>query len=186
LGGSESAFADQRSRIVFAGAGFRLRIKPQDWLGRHVYVTGEYEPATSRVIEALLRPGDTFLDIGANIGYFTLLASRRVGKAGLVFAFEPVPQTRENLLRNVRLNCATNVVVREEAVADSTGEDSFFLGPPDHSGISSLRSLLNASGVLKIRKTRLDDLLPPGTRVDLIKIDIEGAEYHALRGMREC
>jgi FkbM family methyltransferase len=183
---SRSLLPENRSRLIWTRHGFRLQVRLGDWLGRHVYVTGEYEPATTRVVKSLLQAGDTFVDIGANIGYFSLLASRRVGPTGKVFAFEPVPQTRDELIHNVCLNRAGNVTVRDEAVADSTGEAIFFVGPADHRGTSSLRSLHDASGVLSVRKALLDDLLPPDAKVGLVKIDVEGAEYLALQGMQEC
>jgi FkbM family methyltransferase len=182
---SRSVLPGNHFRTVSTRHGFRLRVRIGDWLGRHVFVTGEYEPATTRVVKSRLEPGDVFIDIGANIGYFSLLASRLVGAAGRVIAFEPVPQTREELLTNVRLNRAGNVTVRNEAVADSAGEARFFVGPADHRGISSLRSLDDASGVLSVRKARLDDLVPAEVNVGLIKMDVEGAEYLALQGMQE-
>jgi FkbM family methyltransferase len=160
-----------------------MRIRLGDWLGRHVYVLGEYEPATAHVLRALLRPAGRLVDVGANVGYFTLLASRAVGPKGKVYAFEPVPQTLEDLRHNLRLNGAENVVVGEEALADQPGEATFFVGPADHRGTSSLRSLTGGEGVLKVRRLRLDDWLPAGEHVDVIKLDVEGAEYLALRGM---
>src|SRR5262249_11250838 len=90
------------------------------------------------------------------------------------------------LLGNVALNRAANVVVRGEALADAPGEATFFLGPQNHRGTSSLRALPANSGEIRVRKARLDDLLPLGTRVHLVKIDVEGAEYLVLRGMEAC
>jgi FkbM family methyltransferase len=182
---SQSALPDRYCRVRTRD-GFLLRVHLGDWLGRHVYVTGEYEPATKEVIKALLSPGDTAVDVGANVGYFTLLASSRVGPAGRVYAFEPAPPTRQDLEWNVRLNQAANVVVRAEALADKAGETTFCLGPRDHRGTSSLRSLADGTERLTVATARLDDLLPDGCRVNLIKIDVEGAEYLALLGMREC
>jgi FkbM family methyltransferase len=183
---SRSARQAHGRRTVKTRDGFRLCVELGDWLGRHIYVMGEYEPATTQIIKALLQSGDTFIDVGANIGYFTLLATSRVGSTGKVFAFEPVPETRGMLLRNLRLNRVANVVVREEAVADQAGEVTLFIGPANHRGTSSMRSLPDSSGVLEVPKGRLDDLLPAGERVRLIKIDIEGAEYLALEGMSRC
>jgi FkbM family methyltransferase len=80
------------------------------------------------------------------------------------------------------VNRVANVIVREEAVADQAGEVPLFIGPANHRGTSSMRSLPDSSGVLEVPKGRLDDLLPAGERVRLIKIDIERAEYLALDG----
>jgi FkbM family methyltransferase len=163
-----------------------MRLALGDWLGRHVYATGEYEPATAAVIKAILRPGDTFVDVGANVGYFTLLGASRVGPRGRVFAFEPVPHLRKQLAANVRLNRFATVTVRGEAIAEQPGEAEFFLGPADHCGTSSLRSVAGSAGTLTVRTGRLDDMLPAEQKVRLIKIDVEGAEYAALCGMHDC
>ena len=194
------------TRTVTTRDGFRMRVRLGDWLGRHVYACGEYEPATARVFKSLLRPGATFLDVGANAGYFSLLASRCVGPTGRVWAFEPVPVTREELSKNVRLNGFQNVRIFEQAISNTPGTASFSVGPTDHRGTSSLRELTDGSATLTVETARLDDLLqhePDASakesgavaceagseerqKVDLIKIDIEGAEYLALQGMTEC
>src|SRR5262249_38224168 len=109
---------DKGVRTIMTRHGFRLHVELGDWLGRHVYVTGDYEPTTSRIVAALLQPGNIMVDVGANIGYFSLLASHAVGPCGKVFAFEPLPRTREQLARNLRINRAENVVVFEEAVCN--------------------------------------------------------------------
>lgn len=173
-------------RDVKTRDGFRMRVRVSDWLGRHVYVRGEYEPDTAQVFKALLSPGDCFVDVGANAGYFTLLASKRVGAKGKVLAFEPVPVTRKELLTNLGLNYTTNVTVFEQALSNAAGHTSFSVGPENHRGTSSLRALNNGSETLTVETARLDDLLPKDQRVSLIKIDVEGAEQLALEGMTAC
>jgi FkbM family methyltransferase len=163
-----------------------MRIRLGDWLGRHVYVTGEYEPATGAVIAELLKPGQTFVDVGANAGYFALLASRTVGESGRVYAFEPIPSVRDDLMVNAELNGMTNIEIRGEALADRAGQAQFFVGPEDHKGTSSLRALPVASQTVTVQTARLDDLVSTGRRVDMVKIDVEGAEYLALLGMEAC
>src|SRR5262245_36127074 len=146
-------------RTLTTRSGFRMRVRLGDWLGRHVYVRGEYEPATGLVLKALLRPGGTFIDVGANAGYFSLLASTCVGPAGRVWAFEPVPVTREELLANLRLNDAGNVRVFAQALSNAAGTATFSVGPANHRGTSSLRALEDASTTLTVETARLDDLL---------------------------
>jgi len=160
-----------------------MRVCTRDWLGRHVFTLGEYEPATARVIAALLRPGGTFVDVGANAGYFSLLASRCVGPNGFVMAFEPVPSIRDDLMANIALNQASNIQIRTEALSNRVGNSEFYVGPVDHCGVSSLRMLPNSSRSLTVETRRLDDLLTEDARIDLIKIDVEGAEYLAMQGM---
>ncbi len=172
-------------RTVRTRYGFLLRLDQGDWLGRHVYVTGDYEPATARLIAERLQPGDLFIDVGANIGFFTLLGSRRVGPSGLVVAFEPLVRARSELEANLSRNGASNVIVRSEAVSDISGEAAYYAGPEDHQGCSSLRAIEDVSEVSRVRTIRLDDVLPTDRRVALMKIDVEGAEAKVLAGMHE-
>jgi FkbM family methyltransferase len=156
-----------------------------DWLGQYVYLSGEYEPATSVLFRRLLRPGDTVLDIGANAGYYSLLAARLVGAAGHVFAFEPLPRTRQLLQSNTRLNHFRNVTIREEALSDENGFATFFQAPDDHTGKSSLLPVTSYATTRRVATARLDDLLPAQS-VTLVKIDVEGVECRVLDGMTKC
>lgn len=162
---------------------FRMRVDVSEWLGRHIYVTGEYEPATTAVIKGLLRPGDTFVDVGANAGYFSLLAADCVGRNGSVFAFEPVPHTHKLLTDNLVLNGVPRCEVSDVAVSNSDGKCEMFVGPRDHSGVSSFRKLDEAIATVQVSTAKLDTFLPDGLWVDLVKIDVEGAECHVLEGM---
>jgi FkbM family methyltransferase len=161
-----------------------MRLNLNDWLGRHVFVTGEYEPATTSLVKALLRSGDTFVDVGANVGYFALLAAQRIGPTGRVVAFEPVPLTRDQFTKNVQLNGFGNLMIRDEALSERPGEVEFFVGPTDHRGTSSLRPLDASSEKIRVRTARFDDLGLDGP-ARVIKIDVEGAELLALHGMAE-
>lgn len=180
------AYTTSTDRVVRTRHGFRMQVDVADWLGRHVYVTGEYEPSTTCVVKALLQPGGTFLDIGANIGYFTLLAAKCVGPSGKVLSFEPVPYVRERLISNVKLNRYRHCNVRSEAISNEAGEVQFYQGPADHVGISSLRKLDGECQILRVQTQKLDDVLPDDLHVSMMKIDIEGAEFQALEGMQGC
>lgn len=171
--------------VIRVRDGFRMQIDGSSQTGRMLYATGEYESETSRLIQRLLQPGDTMIDVGANIGYFTLLASRAVGPTGRVVAFEPMEPVRERLLRNIALNGLTNVTVRDEALADASGESVFYAGPANDTGLASLRPLSDSAEV-KVRRARFDDLWRTSDRIALIKIDVEGAEMAAIRGMTAC
>jgi FkbM family methyltransferase len=175
------------NRIIRTRHGFRLTVSLRDWLGKHVFLTGDYERRTSGVIKARLKPGCTFVDVGANIGYFTLLGSRTVGRRGSVIAFEPLPATRKRLERNVHLNGATNIEIHCAAASDCNGSATFYEGPSDHLGQSSLRKLVEVQrrpSAIQVPTTRLDDVLRSRT-VDLIKIDVEGAEVRVLMGFQD-
>jgi len=183
---SREVFKKEEYKTIEIRHGFKIRINLGDWLGRHVYVTGEYEPGTTQVMKSLLEAGDTVIDIGANIGYFTLLAARCVGYAGIVLAFEPLQKARDMLEKNVKHNHMTNVVIRKEAVSNNAIKQDFFVGPLDHLGISGFRPLENAQEVLQVTSQKLDDLLPHDKTIKLVKIDIEGNEYRVLEGMQNC
>jgi FkbM family methyltransferase len=165
--------------------GFKMELHLHDWVDQYIYASGTYEETTARTMAALLRPGDTCIDVGANVGFFTLLMATSVGPTGAVWAFEPSPTTRARLLRNIQLNQVAHVTLREEAVSNVDGERLFFGGPEDHSGVASLRPAQASSTSYEVRTCRLSTCLPESLRPSLIKMDIEGAEYLALQGMRE-
>ncbi|MCE9552270.1 MAG: FkbM family methyltransferase [Planctomycetes bacterium] len=175
-------------RVVKTKHGFLMDLDLSDWLGQHVYVTGDYEDYTGRVLSSLISPGGTFLDVGANVGFFSLLASQCVGTNGKVIAFEPVPAVRKEFLRNLQINGIHNVVIREEAVSSQEGEAKVYVGPQNHRGTSSLRSSARglASDQVSIHTIDLDSALPESVAmgVSVLKIDIEGAESLAVQGMR--
>jgi FkbM family methyltransferase len=172
-------------RVVHARAGVRLRIDGSSQTGRILYATGEYEPATTSILEQLVRPGDTVIDVGANIGFFTVVAARLVGPGGRVLAFEPIPEVREKLVDNVQVNGLSNVSIYAEALGAEDTSTVLYLGPSQDTGLSSLRSM-EASTQLAIRQLRLDSLWKDDRPIRLIKIDVEGAEMAALHGMASC
>ena len=163
--------------------GFTMTLDLRDWVDQHIFVTGDYEASSARTIAALLNPGDLCVDAGANVGFFSLLMATGVGAGGAVWAFEPAPGTRERLAQNVRLNGLTNVTVRSEALSNVDGEQRFWAGPTDHSGIASLRPLQGTEGSYEVRTARLTSCLPRDAAPRLIKMDIEGAEHLAIQGM---
>lgn len=174
-----------RPRVIRLREGFRLEVEGHSQTGRIAYVTGRYEPGTTRVMQALAHPGDTVIDVGANIGYFSIVAARAVGAAGRVVAFEPVPAVRQRLIANLRLNHLEHVEVRLEALSAASGEVRFYPGPVDDTGLASLRRLAD-SDEIRVRQARFDDIWDQAARVALVKIDVEGAELQVLEGMTAC
>lgn len=171
-------------RRVRTRHGFRMQIDVSDWLGRHIYVTGEYEPATTALLNRLVRPGDTFLDIGANAGYFTLLAAKLVGPTGAVHSFEPLPSLAQQLRANLDLNGFRQCTTHDVAASDKADTCTFYSGPRDHTGVSSLRALEGPSETMVVSTARVDDVLKGVSCVSFAKIDVEGAECHVLEGMQ--
>jgi FkbM family methyltransferase len=143
-----------------------------------------YEPCTSLLALGALRPGDMALDIGAHVGYFSMLFRLAVGASGSVIAFEPTPDTYRRLLRNVLANRFTNVLPLPMAVAERAGTALFHVNA-DNEGENSL---LDDGGTnsAHVQVTSLDDLFRDGlpARPRLMKIDAEGVEMSILRGSR--
>ncbi len=149
--------------------------------------SGDLEPGTRLVIRRLVKPGDTFIDVGANVGVHTLCAAHAMQGNGRVIAFEPFPRTSELLKRTVMMNgLASFCDVHQEAVSDQPGEKDLFVGRVSaHHSLIELDDLVSASSPpVKVPVVRLDDVIAPLDTVDLIKIDVEGMELEVLNGAR--
>jgi FkbM family methyltransferase len=160
-----------------------------DMLSRYVYYLGHWEPDITQLIRARLQPGDTFVDVGANIGWFTLLAAAAVGPAGRVVAIEASPSNFLRLKENVGCNRFNNVRLINEAAWSSPGFLSLFQGPPSHSGVSTVVPTFaqrrHCKLAVQIPARPLSDLLTPHEigSVRVLKIDVEGAEREVLLGL---
>ena len=151
------------------------------------YLIGPYEELETELVRKNLKEGDTFLDIGAGIGYYTVIASKIVGDKGKVIAFEPDPQYFKFIQKNLKENKCDNVVLFQKAVLNRTGKTKFYLY--DKIGRNRAEEVnYFLSGKFKVRDCievetiRLDELLDE--RIDFIKMDIEGGQYLALEGMK--
>ncbi len=163
--------------------GFRFIADLGDWLGQQIYLKGVYERPTADIFARLIKLGDNVLDVGANAGYFTVLASHLSGSSGRVLAFEPVPGVRAQLRANLELNHMHNVTLHETVVSNQNGVVTLYEGPQGHKGLSSLRPLDDAAQALTVRAVRLDDLADTPAKISFVKIDVEGAELMVLQGM---
>lgn len=143
---------------------------------------GWYEVEETAWYRQHVHPGEFVVEAGANIGYFTLLLARLVGPTGQVLCFEPDPETSRILTRNVAANGYRNVTVRPVAVADEPGELMFFRARKN-AGDNRLFSHGDDAGRFPVPVVTLDDELRGERRVDLLKMDIQGAEALALGGM---
>ena len=149
--------------------------------------SGDLEPGTRLFIEQLIRPGMTFIDVGANVGMHTLAAGRAMNGMGRIVAFEPYGPTRELLAESIFINGLSGVVeIHEAAVSTKSGTQFLHLGKA--SGHHSLYPLGEDGGAdcgsVPVRLVSLAEVIPAGTRVDLIKIDVEGAELDVLHSAR--
>lgn len=167
--------------------GYEMLLDLGKWPSRGVFFTGRYyDVATQQLLQTLLGPGDTFIDIGANEGMISLLASRLVGPEGTVIAFEPNPIPRKFLEKAIARNNITNIRVEGYGVAlpaatlplsvpkANTGQGSF--GQPD--------SLAGEADVIECEVKPADPILG-NYMPKLVKIDVEGFELKALMGIRE-
>jgi len=162
-------------------AGLKLRLDLATYPDCNMAL-GLYETESIRLLSKLLKPGGHFVDCGANIGYFTLTASRIVGLSGRVDSFEPSPINRARLEEHLKLNAANNVRVHALA-ADTENKSLIFhqpIGELNHGQASVFASLVPQSETVTVQAARIDqtvDQIP-----DVIKVDVEGAELIALQG----
>lgn len=167
--------------------GCQMEVDLADYDGRKTFFAGwsHNDPMTS-LFHYVLRPGNVVLDIGANQGYFSLLGSKLVKSRGCVHAFEANPQMVARLQHNMQLSNVDNVVVHNLAVSDRIGEVEFSFASSDHTGLSSMRDLgQEASHRRAVSAITIDSIGDNFPTIDLVKIDVEGAEHQVLCGMKE-
>lgn len=167
--------------------GFSMETSGYEYYMSGYMFLGETNPEETFVLRALLRNGDTMIDIGAHIGWFALNAAQRIGNTGKVVAFEPNPHCLKSLRQNVHLNDFLNIAVEACAVSDTNGTSTFWIGD-DMAGslvASNTQRLTNESiRGLKVRLQTLDSCSKTHDmrRLTVIKIDVEGAELRVLKG----
>ena len=182
-----------RARRFFPGMPIPLRLPfGAWWLAEksaldHELIHNEFEQMETRFVERLLRPGMTVVDVGAHHGLYTLLASKRVGRKGRVIAFEPSPREFRRLKKHLRWNRCSNVQLMPCAVGDEQGETDFHLVEGSQDWCNSLRppAVDEPTSRVRVSVRRLDDALEEldVSKVDFIKLDVEGAELSVLYGV---
>ena len=167
--------------------GLSVYAYPGNETSRAVFITGLYEPNEFFLLSQVLRPGMTFVDAGANMGLYTLFAARKIGERGVVLAIEPSTRECQRLLKNVAVNSLSNVRVLQNAVSDSHSEVDLLVAEDARSGHNTLGAFAYDTSLAtreSVHAERLDDIVQREglSRVDIIKLDIEGAELRALKG----
>ncbi len=166
--------------------GLKMRLNISEFLQAHLYLFGSYELPTVRFIRRYLREGSVAMDVGAQIGYLTLVMATAANRNTRVISFEPEKVNLERFNENMSLNSVTNVELRRQAVTDSPGTIRLYLSTDHNSGTHS--TIANDPNVgtdfEEVPATTIDEASKSIglERLDLVKIDVEGAEYEVVQG----
>jgi FkbM family methyltransferase len=151
---------------------------------RYAILTGESEPITTKLISESVKDGMVVFDLGANIGIFTVLLSKLVGKNGQVYAFEPDPELNEILKQNVENNNLQNVFVYSYAISDQSKKSKFSINHKQD-GDNRLNSSTMTQDMVDVETITLDEFCKKNNILpDFLKMDIQGSEPKAIRGMK--
>ncbi len=161
--------------------GFKIKLDPvfDKNIENVIYERGVYEQGTVSVLLDFLSPENTFLDVGANIGFLSLIAAKQIGEKGSVYAFEPFPNTYDILKENKSLNSYDQIKTFAFALGNQTETKSIYPEKENRGGASIVNHI--SDGGIDIDIKRIDDLTLT-TKVDVIKIDVEGFELEVLKG----
>jgi FkbM family methyltransferase len=177
--------------VARAKFGARFQGALPDTIHCALYFFGVWEPAITAYVSGLLRPGDTVIDIGANVGAHTLLASHLVGPTGKVYAIEASPSIYRRLCVNLEANGVRNVVATNIAVSDKAERVSVYLHEESNLGrttiVAHVAAKLETTTEAQVEARKLQEIVPREAirRARLFKIDVEGAEWLVIRGMKE-
>lgn len=170
---------------VTVAAGFTLHLKPEDYITKILQRDGVFEAPETDLVTRILRPGDTCVDAGCHVGYYTCLLARLVGPTGRVYAFDANPESCLHTSRNLTANLLGNVEVIQAALGDERGSATFYVSTDDQTGLSSLAPIPRHKEAIVVPQLRLQDFLKERriSRVRLLKLDVEGAEELVLKGL---
>ncbi|MES2953244.1 MAG: FkbM family methyltransferase [Patescibacteria group bacterium] len=165
--------------------GRKMIIDAEDKGGAHEYlINNNFNPYETEVFRNVIKPGMSVIDVGAHIGYFSILAADGAGPTGRIYAFEPEPKNFELLKRNIALNNLTNVVCEQKALAERSGSDALYRDEQNLGNMSFAAANIPEShrgAVLTVSSVTLDEYCKD-IPVDFIKMDVQGAEGKVLEG----
>jgi len=176
-----------RRRVVQTVHG-RFFIDPLTYFGDVLVTEDSYEPQMINALKRILKPGDTFLDVGANEGFFSVVASKLVGETGHVICVEPQSRLQEVIRRNIDENGCQNIELHQVAISDHAGTARLYLSPDMNTGSSGIfRQTRYENRTEVVPQTTLGNMLKSlgVTRIKLMKIDVEGLEYEVILGSRD-
>ncbi len=165
--------------------GLLMEVSANDHIEKYLFWYGAYEKKEVTAMQTLLNADSVVVDIGANIGYYSLMAAKKA-VTGHIYSFEPVTKNQEKLKRNISLNNLTVIHPIQAAISNFSGSITIYISADDNSGMSGLRTAENFSGesetvkCLTLDEAVIEYKLP---KIDLIKIDVEGSEITVLQGM---
>jgi FkbM family methyltransferase len=164
--------------------GFKMYVDPTDALD--LKKNQIFEKFETELVTQHISNGDTILDIGANIGYFTLLFSKLVGETGIVHAFEPDPNNFSILKKNIEINNIKNVVLNQKAISDVSKKISFYLCDYNHAQHRIYPSS-RCTEEIQVDAITIDEYFDSDSisgKINFIKMDVEGSEFEAIHGMK--
>jgi len=163
--------------------GLKIYVEGKSGMAKLLGIKGSYEEETTKLFSEILKEEMTVLDLGANIGYYSLLAGKQIGEKGKVFAFEPWHESFSLLQKNIEVNGFKNIIPVAKAVSNQCGRQKLFLASDP--GQHSLGGDANCESV-EVDVTSVDEFVrEQNISVDLVKMDVEGAEMSVLEGMAE-
>lgn len=179
---------DPKGIIEITIQGNKMYVNSQDKvIVPQLLTQGVWEKYETELLSSSVKRGDVILDIGANFGYFSIMAAKLVGNEGKVYAFEPEPDNYQLLIKNIKLNGYTNIIPIQKAVSNRNGKLKLYLDKINWGGSSFSEDniLPQKEGFIEVETTNLDDFFQnevKDSRVSFIKLDVEGAEGLVLEG----
>ncbi len=177
-----------KSDFIASMNGYRIRIisnkdRPLDGIGQSILFRQTYEEQVTSMFKKLLKRGMSVIDVGAHIGYYSLLSASLVGEEGKVFAFEPEPHNYNELINNISLNDYLNIRAINSAVGDKNGFSDLFIAKTWSGKHSLFQTSSDMKDSISVPVVTLDSYIHDG-KVDLIKTDTEGNDLKVLLGAR--
>ncbi len=179
-------FKGVKKEVVYRNS-IKLHLNLEDWIQQQIYFLGDYEKSEIDYLYSNLRKGDTFIDIGGNIGLFSLNASRIVGNEGKVISFEAFTPNYNQFENHISINQFQNVKLEHLAIADKKGFIEILYNDT-YNNVGMASSFLEEFTAKEpVESVNLDEYVKEKQipKIDFIKIDIEGGEFAALQGMNE-
>lgn len=161
--------------------GFEICLNPEDLgISPAIGIDGSYEPHVTELFRKLVKKNMTIVDVGANIGWYSLMGAKMTGPEGKVVAFEPAPSNYSLLTQSVMLNGFSNITVIQKCVADTEEERDLYLGK----GNLGSHSIIPRAGreIVRVESTTLDSFFPETDKIDILKVDVEGLEPEVISG----